>query len=121
MRVTKLFGQSGEAQGFGELRPNVFVLHLHPRPQTRNREMRFNFEQFPYSFASAIFLSQTCETCCKNSKRYGRTRVLCQCFFVPNYSFVVLTRYEMRHAYSRIDEPRSWITGAQPVGTAKVF
>ena len=33
--VRRLFGQSGQAQGIGELRPNARVLHPHPRAAGR--------------------------------------------------------------------------------------
>ena len=55
---TELLGQSGQAQGSGKLFPNAFVLHLHPRVQARNREMRLNFAQFPHGLPSAFYLSQ---------------------------------------------------------------
>jgi hypothetical protein len=41
--------------------------------------------------------------------------------FVPTDGFVILPRYKMSHPYARIYEPRSWVTGAQPVGTMKVL
>src|SRR4029078_5986986 len=117
----ELIGQPGESQRFGEPCPDAFVLHSHPRLQAGNRKVRFNFEQFPDGLSGTNFLAQTCEACCEDTKRDCRTWVLCQRFFVPKDGFVILPRYKMSHPYARIYEPRSWVTGAQPVGTMKVL